>query len=71
MPCYDDRNSPSNVAAETRKESQAHIDKLTRLLCEANKWMDLHMLNKHRSKELADWWENHQKVDKARAKKGK
>jgi len=62
MPCYDDRDSPSNV----RAESQAQIDKLTRLLCEACLTITNVENKAICSVELREWWANHQKIDKKR-----
>jgi len=69
MPCYDSRSDPEYVAAETRKESQAYIDKLTRLLCKARTlYYDENMAV---PADLDQWWEEHKKVDIEREKRGK
>ena len=67
MPCYDSRNEREYVETEPRKESQAYIDKLTRLLCEANKLLDgMRGDSPERSVELDTWWREHQIVDRKR-----
>jgi hypothetical protein len=80
MPCYDDRNEPDNVRAEAKKEFQADLDKLTRLLCCAMKILDLEFNpggyvgtwgDEGDGRELYEWWKEHQKRDKERAKRGK
>lgn len=74
MPCYDSRNEPDEVRRETKKEFQAELDDLTALLCEANQLIDdrdaigydssLHATS--RSRRLAAWWREHQKLDRRR-----
>lgn len=72
MPCYDDRDSPGNVAKETRKESRAQIDKLTRLLClTCRELIDLNQRPDFWSEELRTWWKNHEKVDTLRKERKK
>ena len=66
MPCYDGRDSPSYVHAEAKKEFQADLDKLTRLLCEAMPYVMKEITMTKPSTELLDWWIGHQKLDKRR-----
>ena len=63
MPFYDSRDAPENVAAETRAESQAEIDRLTRLLCLAGRVWDG---SGDITPELVEWWTKHREVDRKR-----
>jgi hypothetical protein len=73
MPCYDSRSSTDYIETETRKESQAYVDKLTRMLCEAMKAVDRFSADASRratlSYELNEWWKQHKAVDAKRRKK--
>lgn len=62
MPCYDSRTEPDYVRAETKKEFQADLDKLTRMLCEAIEYVDDHVM----SKELLAWSQEHRRLDTMR-----
>lgn len=66
MPCFDSRSTYEYG----KQESQAEINKLTRLLCEAmNKLEGGYGLDTVAiSTELKKWWDNHKKVDERRAK---
>ena len=68
MPCYDSRSEPSYVRAEAKREFQADLNKLTRLLCEVMTVIDEAdmELNVNPSDELYEWWKEHKKLDKAR-----
>ena len=66
MPCFDSRDSPENVAAETRKEQQEYIDKLTRLLCRACYLVAANWDLAGADPELCAWYEEHKEVDKKR-----
>ena len=62
MPCHDSRDEPENVRAETRREQQAYVDTLTRLLCEAMRTLeevDLTGRTYLLSDDLGDWWDEH------------
>lgn len=59
MPCYDPPLREDELDAQRGKR----FDKLVRLLREANKIIDAHMVDYHsdvrRSRELSDWWKGH------------
>lgn len=63
MPCRDYDDGPSTYTIQQDK-----IDKLTRMLCETLTHVDESgyntILNK-RSKEVAQWWSEHQELDRA------
>lgn len=60
MPCFDP-DADRYASEELRKR----CDKLTRLLCEACKLVDLGKLGRS-SPELRAWWQQHQAWDKKR-----
>lgn len=75
MSCYDDRNEPDNVRKEAKKEFQADLDKLTRMLCEAMRIIEgfcydpppVHLKDAV-SPELFAWWQEHKKLDARRGR---
>jgi hypothetical protein len=74
MPCSDERGTNADYISSAFQEK---IDKLTRLLCEANRVID-HLELKHRrspgpsrSRELREWWEDHKRMDKEREEQAK
>lgn len=69
MPCYDSRSSPDNVRAEAKKEFQADLDKLTRLLCEATRIIHRTQNMSLASEELFKWHLGHLSLDVEREKK--
>ena len=62
MPCYDDRNSPSNVYADAKREF-THNSPVAEYLCEALKLLTKHGLQSEVSPGLAQWWIDHQARD--------
>jgi hypothetical protein len=67
MPCYDERSSAPYIHAEYQEK----LDKLTRLLCEANKIIERLAGERpvQRSQELFTWWYAHKEFDKRRKRK--
>ena len=64
MPCYSPPMHKDEFGHWKDGEiPQEHFDKLVRLLREANKIIDAHMVDYHsdvrRSRELSDWWKGH------------
>jgi len=74
MPCYDSRDSSTNIAEERIKHLKTDMDKirtkinlLTRLLCESGKIMAYNGVSKDEmSEELKDWLWEHDKDDRKR-----
>lgn len=71
MPCYDSRRDehPSGESWSDRAERlEKRCDMLTRLLCEAMGYMEP-LGRGEGSKELREWWKEHQEFDKQRKRK--
>lgn len=73
MPCSDNRDDGFNYTkAMAKMEFQADLDKLTRMLCEAMGFIDYvleddkYVEQFNPSKELVQWWKEHQELDKKR-----
>jgi hypothetical protein len=68
MPCYDSRNEPDNIRAEAKRDFQADLDKLTRMLCRACAVIEkkANALELSMGAELSEWWERHKRLDKKR-----
>lgn len=69
MPCYDDRDSPANVAAEAvtraRKEFRHNSD-VAQMLCSLIKALEAYGVTSLIDRPTAQWWEEHKKRDEAR-----
>jgi len=68
MPCYDHRNEPSYVRAETEAKMQAKVDQLARWLCSVLGSIEAVQQApvKLKDPELQDWWDTHKAWDNAR-----
>lgn len=63
MPCHDGREDAD------RRETQERLDRVTRLLCEANTLLDAGheaRAGHFRSQEMLRWWREHQEKDQKR-----
>ena len=61
MPCRGPDDDSCDSYREQLAKQRRELDKVTRLLCEV-------MTNgvPHASEELAEWWQNHQELDRKR-----
>jgi hypothetical protein len=72
MPCYDSRSSPSYVRKEAREEFKKDLDNLTKWLCGILGVLEQSPVPfKIQDPELAEWWEEHKKLDEKRKEKKK
>ena len=74
MPCYDHYFGVFAGKTIMNDEAHAYMDKLARLLCEANRLIDDrdalgYETHTSRSKELEQWWKEHQEFDRKRKKR--
>ena len=68
MPCYDSRSDSNYVRAEAKKEFQADLDKLTRMLCDMCKSTEKRDFPMP-TVEIERWWTEHQMLDQMREDK--
>ncbi len=70
MPCYDHRNEPGYVRAETEAKMQKKIDQLAAWLCSALTALESLDI-RPKDPEMLDWWETHKAWDAARKEAAK
>lgn len=65
MPCYDHRNSPEYVRAETEAAMQKKVDQLANWLCQALAALESLEI-RPKDPEMLDWWQTHKAWDEVR-----
>ena len=65
MPCYDDRDNPTNWVHQARLELELRkrCDELAALLCSAGR---AYWAKKEMPQEVLIWWKHHCELDKSR-----
>lgn len=68
MPCtYYTPEEEARIEHQEKQKLKAELDKVTRLLCEVMTEVE-NEYHPQFSKEIKDWWKDHQEKDKARLK---